>query len=128
MKSLFNALVLFLTFATGAVHAQDVLTSLAGKPVGKVYFSSITPKNLYELQRRAAQQPPAKVAGTLYLPGSLQTPVAAMVISAGSGGIMSNQTDRWKPLFLNMGMAVFIIDTLGSRGIANTVSDQGQLS
>ena len=128
-----NALGLAVVAATSFLlpmesQAQEVYASLATKPSGRIYFSSLTPKSTYALQKQATAQPIVNVAGTLYMPDGAQSPVPAMVITPGSGGIMTNQTERWKPLFLKMGMAVFIVDTLGSRNIENTISNQAQLS
>jgi dienelactone hydrolase len=112
----------------GYCFAQETYSDLSARPVGKIHFASLTPKNIWELHRRPLEQPLATTAGTLYLPENAVGRIPAMVITPGSGGIMSNQTDRWKPLFLKMGLAVFIVDTLGSRAIGNTVSNQKVLS
>ena len=112
----------------GTGQGQQVYTDLLSQPTGKIYFNSLTPKNYYALMAHPADAPRTVVWGTLYLPEKRDGRVPAMVFSHGSGGIMSNETERWLPLFLKMGMAVFIVDTYGSRGISDTVSNQDQLS
>jgi len=109
-------------------HAQEVYTDLRSKPTGRIYFNSLTPKSYYALMEHASEAPRTVVWGTLHMPEHASGPVPAMVFSHGSGGIMANETDRWLPLFLKMGMAVFIVDTYGSRGITDTVANQDQLS
>lgn len=129
IRTLLSGIVLAgVAVGSSAVRAQTVFADLSSRPVGKIYFESLTPKTTYALQKHADQQPVTKVAGTLYLPEGSRGPVPAMVITPGSGGVMTNQTERWKPLFLSLGMAVFIVDTLGSRSIESTVANQAQLS
>ena len=113
---------------SATASAGEVFSSLASQPSGRISFTSVTPKNLYALHKHAGEQPTAVVNATLYLPEDVRKPVPAMVITPGSGGIMTNQTERWAPLFLKLGVAVLLVDTLGSRHIESTVSDQAQLS
>lgn len=133
MRTLFTTLCRFLLVlcALGSplvCCAQEVYTDLRSKPVGKIYFNSLTPKNYYALMQRAPSVTRTVIWGTLYLPEHQSGPVPAMVFSHGSGGIMTNETERWLPLFLKMGMAAFIVDTYGPRGLTDTVSNQDQLS
>jgi len=67
---------------------------------------------------------PVKVKATLYLPRKA-SPVAAMVIISGSGGV-----SEWTELYYarelaRNGIAALVIDSFGSRGVRSTIQDQG---
>ncbi|MGV8732966.1 hypothetical protein ACV349_32975, partial [Pseudomonas aeruginosa] len=82
----------------------------------------------WELVHRKFDKTPTPVWGTLYLPENLQGPVPAMVISHGSAGPQQKDVDRWVRLFNQIGMAAFVVDSFGPRGIANTMDNQSQLN
>jgi dienelactone hydrolase len=70
--------------------------------------------------------PAARIAGELRIP---RTParVPAVVLMHGSSGIRTNAF-RWSDELLDVGVAVFIVDSFGGRGITDTGTDQSQLS
>lgn len=121
-------MALFSAGVSTPAFAQVGLEDLLSKPVGRIHFNSLTPKAYYFLLKRTADVQKTVVGGTLLFPDNITGPVPAMVISHGSGGVMSNITERWTPLLLKMGIAVFVVDSFGARGIADTVSNQSQLS
>ncbi len=71
--------------------------------------------------------PAATIAGELRIPtfGTDRLPVVVLV--HGSNGVGSNVID-WAIELNRLGIAVFILDSFSGRGIANTISDQSQLS
>ncbi|MDB5990088.1 MAG: dienelactone hydrolase [Herbaspirillum sp.] len=111
-----------------SVQAQQVYTDLSSQPTGRIYFNSITPQNKWELIHRKYDKKPIVIWGTLYMPEKIQGKIPAMVISHGSAGVQQKDIDRWVRAFNEMGIAAFIVDSFGGRGIASTMDDQFQLS
>ena len=68
-----------------------------------------------------------RINGTLTRPPGASGDVPAMVIMHSSGGIIPN-TWEWSKFFLDMGIATFVVDSFGPRGITTTTMDQSQLS
>ncbi|WP_258234434.1 dienelactone hydrolase family protein [Cupriavidus pinatubonensis] len=108
--------------------AQEIYNDLASTPSGRIYFNSVTPKSKWELVHRNYDPKPTTIWGMLYLPENVQGRVPAMVISHGSAGVQDKDTDRWVRVFNQMGVAAFVVDSFGGRGIANTMDNQSQLS
>jgi len=128
--SLLHQLFAF-TFAAAAafpVLAQEIYDDLTSKPSGKIYFNSVTPKSKWELVHRKYDRKPTTIWGTLYMPEKPQGRVPAMVISHGSAGVQGKDIDRWVHAFNQMGIAAFVVDSFGGRGITGTMDDQSQLS
>jgi dienelactone hydrolase len=68
----------------------------------------------------------AKIAGELRAPRrSARAPAVVMI--HGSSGIRANAF-RWADELLGLGVAVFIVDSFGGRGIPETAADQSQLN
>jgi len=70
-------------------------------------------------------------AGYLFMPPGFtpgRPPVPIMFILHGSLGIVNGREDDYAHEFTQMGMAAFIVDSFGPRGITNTVDDQWQIS
>jgi dienelactone hydrolase len=108
-----------IAFATlGAANAQQ-----------KVSIPSLTPASLTALLHH--QAPAATVSGELYLPPKASGPVPAMVLKHGSGGLEGPTGDnirKWAGTFAGWGIAAFVVDSFGPRGMASTVADQAKLS
>jgi dienelactone hydrolase len=62
------------------------------------------------------------------MPEKVQGKIPAMVISHGSAGVQQKDVDRWARAFNEMGVAAFIVDSFGGRGIVSTMDDQFQLN
>lgn len=113
-----------LLLAQGA--AAQPATSLADGRAGKIQFQSTTPSGFYPLVHRSPA-PAAVVAGELSLPaGSGKVP--AMVLAHGSGGVSDGREGRWASRLGELGVAAFVVDSFGPRGIKETASNQAQLS
>ena len=120
--------MLVLAWISVPASAQQVVSDLSAQPAGRIHFNSATPKSKWELVHRKFDKTPTPIWGTLYLPENLQGRVPAMVISHGSAGPQQKDVDRWVRLFNQMGMAAFVVDSYGPRGIANTMDNQAQLN
>jgi dienelactone hydrolase len=110
-----------------SAHAQQAYSDLSSQPIGRIYFNSITPKSKWELVHRKYDHRPTLIWGTLHMPQNAQGKIPAMIISPGSAGV-GPKDDRWVNAFNKMGIAAFVVDSFGGRGIANTMDDQTQLS
>ena len=120
--------VVVLALISVPASAQQIVSDLSAQPTGRIHFNSVTPKSKWELVHRKFDKTPTPIWGTLYLPENPQGRVPAMVISHGSAGPQQKDIDRWVRLFNQMGMAAFVVDSYGPRGIANTMDNQSQLN
>jgi dienelactone hydrolase len=119
--------VFFLALGISSVSAQPIYNDLSSQPTGRIYFNSITPKTKWELVHHKYDKTPTVIWGTLNMPANVTSPVPAMVISHGSAGVQPKD-QRWVQAFNSMGIAAFVVDSFGGRGIINTTEDQRQLS
>src|SRR5688572_4453717 len=101
----------------GQAVAEPV-ASLADGGTGKVEFASVTPPGFYPLVHRA-QMPAATISGVLTLPAG-DARVPAMILAHGSGGVTSGREGRWSTRLAEIGIAAFVVDSFGPRGIKET--------
>jgi dienelactone hydrolase len=104
--------------APGFAHAQQ-----------KISIPSVTPASLFPLLHH--ETTPTTVTGELYLPPKASGPVPAMVLKHGSGGLegpTGTNIRKWAGTITSWGIAAFVVDSFGPRGIKETGSNQGQLS
>jgi dienelactone hydrolase len=116
-----------LALSTSLVSAQQIYSDLSSQPTGRIYFNSVTPKTKWDLVHRKYDKTPTVIWGTLSMPKNVAGQVPAMVISHGSAGVQEKDY-RWVQVFNSMGIAAFVVDSFGPRGIVNTSEDQRQLS
>ena len=110
--------------ASGAAIATP-LADLADGRDGRIEFASTTPTGPTMLM--AGQGDAATVVGTLRLPpGNGRVP--AMVIAHGSGGITAGREDAWAARLIAQGVASFVVDSFGPRGIDSTGTNQSRLA
>ena len=119
------ALIAVLT-ALGRADEAPV-AGLADGRTGKIYFESLTPPGYFALLRRAPM-PKTTIFGTLSLPAGVAGRVPAMVIAHGSAGVTRAREFWWAEQLNAAGVAAFIVDSFAPRGIAETATDQSQLS
>lgn len=118
---------LALLAASGALAQPAVVGSLADAPGNGAYaFASWTPRTLGELMRGDGGASAVNVVGHLFLPqGSAKVP--AVVLVHGSGGVYPAELDYWPRQFNAAGIAVFVLDMFGPRGVRSTAEDQSQV-
>lgn len=106
--------------------AQESITSLANGPGNGIYtFASSSPKTLSDLLKGAGDA--THSSGHLLLPpGDAKVP--AVVLVHGSGGIYDAELNFWAKRFNDAGMAAFVLDMFGPRGVKSTVDDQSAVS
>jgi dienelactone hydrolase len=73
---------------------------------------------------------PLAVPGEFYLPKNAPTPMPAVILVHGSGGLgfEGDHIREWAGELNAWGVAALVIDTYGPRGITETVSDQQRIS
>ena len=94
----------------------------------KVEIASRTPTTWTEYVR--GQGGAVKVVGYLYLPGGAKGPLPAMILKHGSAGLNGPQGDnirKWAKSMNEWGVAAFVVDSFGPRGIGESASDQSKL-
>jgi dienelactone hydrolase len=95
----------------------------------KISIPSVTPASLTALLHH--ETTPATVTGELYLPPKATGPLPALVLKHGSGGLQGPtgaNIRKWASTFASWGIAAFVVDSFGPRGITETGTNQGQLS
>jgi len=118
------AIVIALTCSSEA-PAQPAVTLADGRD-GRIEFESITPPNFGTLIRRG-NLPKLVVTGVLSLPKGTDK-VPAMVVAHGSNGVTEGREGRWAARLNENGIAAFVVDSFGPRGVKSTANDQSQLS
>ena len=112
--------------------AQDVtpLTDFRSAPGNGMYsYASSTPATIAELIQPGLPRPAVTVQGNLILPSKLATTakMPAVVLVHGSGGVYAELVSYWAKLLNEQGIAAFVIDVFGPRGIKSTADDQNRL-
>jgi dienelactone hydrolase len=110
-----------------AAQAQGTVTPLidftAAPGSGLYGYASSTPQSIVDLVDRARPRQAATVQGTLLMPSG-EAKVPAVVLAHGSGGVYRELQTFWAKRLNEQGMAAFVIDVFGPRGVAQTAEDQ----
>ena len=110
--------VVAIAFGPGAARAQQ-----------KISIPSETPATLIQFLHH--QAPATTVSGELYMPPKASGPVPALVLKHGSGGLSGTNGDnirKWAATFASWGVAAFVVDSFGPRGMSSSVADQSKVS
>ncbi|MBS0505756.1 MAG: dienelactone hydrolase family protein [Proteobacteria bacterium] len=117
--------VLLACQASAQTPAPQLVNDFANGPGNGVYaFASWTPKNLSELFKGNSGGATVNILGHLFMPPGDGGKVPAVVLLHGSGGIYSAELDYWPKQFNAAGMAVFVLDMFGPRGVQDTSENQ----
>ncbi|MBS0508544.1 MAG: prolyl oligopeptidase family serine peptidase [Proteobacteria bacterium] len=118
--------VLLAALAAGQAAAQEVVSNFASGPGNGVYaFASTTPKTLPELMKGGGEA--VNIRGHLFLPPGDGAKLPAVVLLHGSGGVYDALLNYWPKQFNAAGMAVFVLDMFGPRGVQSTAEDQSSV-
>lgn len=112
--------------------AQNVipLTDFRSAPGNGLYsYASSTPPTVMELIQSNRQRPAATAQGELVMPANTpaDAKLPAVVLVHGSGGIYPEEVTYWAKLLNEQGIAAFVIDVFGPRGVKSTGEDQSQV-
>jgi dienelactone hydrolase len=124
--ALFGAALLMAAAGATAQSGNAIaVTDFASGPGnGNYSFASITPRTLADAMDRNRQRPPAMALGQLMMPPGAATKVPALLLVHGSGGVYPALADFWGKRLNDQGVAVFIVDIFGARGVSSTADDQ----
>jgi dienelactone hydrolase len=108
-------------------HAQPLVQDFAaGPPSGSYRLVSFTTPSLEALLDHPASGEPVNLLGQLFLPPGEQR-VPAVLLMHGSGGVYSALLQHWPALLNQAGVAAFVLDRFGPRGVRSTATDQSQV-
>ena len=114
--------------ACASVATGEPASSMADGRTGRIEFHSVTPDGPTRLVERSYPSEGTVIVGELTLPVNASGPVPAMVIAHGSGGMRPGREDAWALRLNAVGIATFVVDSFGPRGLTSTGTDQSQLS
>ena len=124
---------LWLAVFGGAGLSQNVTPATdfrSGPANGWYSFASSSPPTVVDLIQSSRARPAATTQAELFLPPNLPKDVksAAVVLVHGSGGVYPELTTYWAKLLNAQGIAAFVIDVFGPRGVKSTAEDQSQVT
>lgn len=122
-----TAVLLFAASVQGqGGDATPVADFAAGPGDGTYSFASSTPRTLVDAMDRSRPRPAATAVGRLMLPkaASASAKAPAVLLVHGSGGVYPELADFWGKRLNEQGIAAFIIDIFGPRGVKSTAEDQ----
>ena len=103
---------------------------LANGSVGRNFdIPSATPSNYFEAISRPAEMARVTIDGKLFLPqdASHTKPLALVIVVPGSLGVAASHLAHAESL-TGIGIAAFVLDPFGARGVGSTVANQTQYS
>lgn len=103
-----------ITFTTGAV----------GQPLD---VPSYDPVNYHQAISRPDGMPAITVDGQLFLPPDASGPLACVIVAPGSLGVADSHLKHARTVTA-LGLAAFVLDSFGVRGVTTTVANQTQFS
>ncbi len=116
--------------AAAAAQVPTPVTDFRSGPGNGVYsYASSNPATVLDLIQSNRPRPAATAQGQLVLPTSVAADarLPAVVLVHGSGGIYPEQLTFWARLLNEQGIAAFVIDVFGPRGVKSTGEDQSQV-
>ena len=103
-------------------------TCICNVAIGQtIEFNSLDKKQGFPALLNGRAQYTDKLSGVFTRPAGATGNVPVMVIMHGSGGVTETNW-VWSRFFLEMGIATFVVDSFGPRGIKTTTLDQSQLN
>ena len=114
---------------TWAQNVTPVSDFRSGPGNGVYSYASSTPETVLDLMQTLRPRAPATAQGELLLPANAATDsrLPAVVLVHGSGGVYPEEVSYWARLLNEQGMAAFVIDIFGPRGVKSTGEDQSQV-
>jgi dienelactone hydrolase len=88
---------------------------------------SANPVNYWQVLSDAGAMPPMTVDGKLFLPPGARGRLPVVVIVPGSLSIAASHL-RHAETLVGLGIAAFVLDPFGARGVSSTVANQAQFS
>ena len=116
--------------AAVAQTATPMTDFRSGPGNGMYSYASSSPATVMDLMQSSRPRPTAVGQGQLVLPANLATDakIPAVVLVHGSGGVYPEEVTFWAKLLNEQGIAAFVIDVFGPRGVKSTGEDQSQVA
>ena len=103
---------------------RDREIAFANGSVGEnVEIPSADPRNYHEAISSSASMPAVTLDGKLFLPPRARGAVPLVIVVPGSLSVAPSHL-RHAEAFTDMGMASFVLDPFGARGVVSTVANQ----
>jgi len=109
---------------------RDQAITLANGTTGRnLDVPSASPRNYHQAVSAAAEMPRTTIDGKLFLPPGVPGParVPLVIVVPGSLGIAASHLAHAESL-TSAGLAAFVLDPFGARGVTSTVANQTQYS
>ncbi len=116
--------------ASASAQAVKAMEDFRSGPGNGVYsYASSTPAAVLDLIQPGRPRPAAIAQGELVLPAAATSGsrLPAVVLVHGSGGVYPEEVTFWARLLNEHGIAAFVIDVFGPRGVKSTGEDQNQV-
>lgn len=92
-----------------------------------IELHSANPLNYHQMVSHPADMPPVTIDGKLFLPKPAPAKAPVVIVVPGSLSIAPTHL-RHAEAFTDMGIAAFVLDPFGGRGVVSTVANQTQFS
>ena len=92
-----------------------------------IEFETADPLNFFEAISSPEKMRRTVIDGKLFLPRGAGAPVGAVIVVPGSLGVAVSHLAHAEAI-TGLGLAAFVIDPFGARGVTSTVSNQAQYS
>jgi dienelactone hydrolase len=114
--------------ATAPQRFRDREVMFSNGVVGRnVEVRSANPVNYFQMMSRLADMPPVDIDGKLFLPKAARCKLPLVIVVPGSLSVAPSHL-RHAETFTDMGLAAFVLDPFGGRGVVSTVANQTQFS
>ncbi len=115
--------------AAASDRFRDRSIALRNGSVGRdVEVPSANPVNYYQAISRAGEMPRVTIDGKLFLPRTASRhPLPVVIVVPGSLGVAGSHLAHAERV-TDAGIAAFVIDPFGARGVGSTVANQTQFS
>jgi dienelactone hydrolase len=111
-----------------AQRFKDRPITFANGATGQVItIASANPGNYYQMLNDPQAMPRVDVDGQLFMPPNATTPVPLVIVVPGSLSVAPSHLAHAEA-FTNSGIASFVLDPFGARGVTSTVANQAQFS
>jgi dienelactone hydrolase len=115
------------TTTTPARFSDSAITFANGSVGENVVVPSANPRNYHEAISAGHAAPRVAIDGKLFLPPRSRGRVPLVVVVPGSLSVAPSHL-RHAEAFTDLGLAAFVLDPFGGRGVLSTVANQTQFS
>ena len=115
------------TLTTGVRFREQTITFANGATGRVVDVPSASPRNYHQAVSKPGEMPRITIDGQLFLPPGASARLPLVIIVPGSLGVAPVHLTHAETL-TSAGLAAFVLDPFGARGVTSTVTNQTQYS